>query len=175
MGKLSTYDIAYKGLKEGLHEFNYTIDAKFFELFEGSLVEKANINAIVTFEKMSALLVLSVKIEGTVELTCDRCLDNYNQFVKQEAKLIVKFGEEKADEGGDFFFVSPGEYHFNIAQLLYEYIVLSIPSRHVHPGKKGGDECNKDMLNKLKVYMAVERQENTDERWEALKKLKNNN
>ncbi len=33
------YDIEFKGLKEGLHEFEFEVDYKFFEHFEESLVD----------------------------------------------------------------------------------------------------------------------------------------
>ena len=175
MGKLSTYDIAYKGLKEGLHEFSYLIDAKFFELFDESLVNNGDVSAIVIFEKRSSLLTFSFKIKGTVELTCDRCLENYNQPIKQKVKLIVKFGENKEDQGDEFIWILPEAHQFNIAHLLYEYIILSIPIKHVHRNKKGENSCDKKMLDNLKKYSGKNKEEKTDERWDALKKLMNNN
>lgn len=175
MGKWSIYDIAYKGLKEGLHEFDYSIDAKFFELFEQSLVENAEVSAKVIFEKRSSLLALHFDLSGTVELTCDRCLEKYNQPVKQKAKVYVKFGEGESEEGDDVFWISPEESEVNIAQLLYEYTVLSIPIKHVHPDKTGSNSCNPDMLEKIKKYSVKEKEETADERWDVLKNLLNNN
>ena len=175
MGKLSTYDIAYKGLKEGLHEFNYRLDAGFFKLFEGGLVGNANVDATVLFEKRSTLLTLMFKIKGTVELTCDRCLEDYQHPIRHKAKVIVKFGEGNGDTGDDFFWVSPEEHYINVAQLLYEYTVLSIPIKHVHPEENGDNACNPEMLKKIKSYSNAGQEGKTDERWEALKNLMNNN
>lgn len=176
MGKISKYDIAYKGLKEGKHKFEYQINDTFFELIEGSLVQKANIAAVVTLEKRSTMLILLFEIEGTVELTCDRCLENYDQPIKQKAELFVKFGEEKYEDGDDIYWISPEEYHLNIAQLLYEYTVLSIPVKHIHPdNKEGNSTCNTEMIEQIKKYSIIEKEENPDQRWEVLKKLENNN
>jgi uncharacterized protein len=176
VGKISKYDIAYKGLKEGRHKFEYQIDDAFFELFEGSLVQKSNVAAEVILEKRSTILILLFKIEGTLELTCDRCLENYDQPVKKTAEIFVKFGEEKFDDGDDVICVSPEEYHLNVAQLLYEYTVLSIPAKHVHPDDKNGNRtCNKEMIEQIKKYSTSANEETHDQRWDILKKLGNNN
>lgn len=176
MGKISKYDIAYKGLKEGKHQFEYQIDDKFFELFDVSLVQKATVTVNVTFEKRSTLLALLFKLKGTVELTCDRCLENYDQPIKQKAELFVKFGEAEFEEGDDVLWVSPDEHQINIAQVLYEYVILSIPIKHVHPDDKNGNStCKEEMIEQINKYSCIEKEEEPDQRWEELKKLKNNN
>ena len=47
------YDIEFKGLKEGLHDFGFEADNKFFAHFEDSLVENGKITVKVIFEKRS--------------------------------------------------------------------------------------------------------------------------
>jgi uncharacterized metal-binding protein YceD (DUF177 family) len=170
---MSKYDIAYKGLAEGKHEFDFQIDAKFFELFDESIVEQANVVAKVTFEKRSAILSLIFKIKGEVELVCDRCLEKYYQPVKQKYKVFIKFGDGQYEEGDDVLWISPAKHQFNIAQLLYEYIVLSIPYQHVHPKSKDGNStCDQEMIKQLNKYTYVEKEKEPDQRWDALKKLK---
>jgi len=175
----SKYNIEFKGLKEGLHDFEYKIDNTFFEHFEESLVDNGEVRINVTLEKRSAFLKIHLKIKGWLELTCDRCLDAYQQKVKQKTELYVKFGEKDFEEGENVIWIIPVEHHINLAQIIYEYVSLSIPLRHVHPKNKNGKrECNKEMLKKLKNYTQPESaQEETiiDPRWEALKNLKNNN
>jgi uncharacterized metal-binding protein YceD (DUF177 family) len=119
-----------------------------------------------------------LKIKGKVELQCDRCLENYRQKIKQKTDFFVKFGEKEFEEGENVIWILPEENHLNLAQLIYEYVILSIPLRHVHPKNENGErECNKEMLNKLKNYMVSQNDEevSTDPRWDALKKLGNNN
>ncbi len=177
MSKLSTYDIAYRGLEEGTHEFDFKVDAEFFEHFKEGLIEVANIDVKVFFEKRSSFLKLTFKLKGTIELMCDRCLDNYNQRIKHKDEVFVKFGDGIFEEGDDVFWVSPDEYHINIAQLIYEYAALSIPMKHVHPKDESGKRaCNKTMIKQLKSFSHHENEpEQTDKRWDALKNLKNNN
>ena len=78
------YSIEFKGLEEGLHDFEFEIDDKFFEHFEESLIDSGKVTIKVTFEKRSAFLKLHLKIKGWVTLVCDRCLDNYQQKIKQK-------------------------------------------------------------------------------------------
>ena len=147
----SKYSIEFKGLKEGLHDFEYEIDKKFFEHFEESLVENGEVRVKITFEKRSAFFKLHLKMKGWLELLCDRCLENYQQKIKQKTELFVKFGESEFEEGENVIWVLPEEHNINVAQIIYEYISLSIPLRHVHPKNEDGKRaCNKEMLKNLK-------------------------
>ncbi len=175
MSKLSIYDIAYKGLKEGLHEFEYVIDDKFFERIGGDLIEKANIKANVLLEKRSSLLSMSIQLNGTVKLMCDWCLEEYEENISFESKVFVKFGLGRNEDNEEVFWVSPEANEINIAQLLYEFSVLSLPVIHRHPeNEKGESTCDPEMLNKIEKY-SYSHEEKTDERWDALKKLRNSN
>ena len=174
------YNIEFKGLVEGLHNYDFKVDAKFFEHFNESLVENGDVDVKVGLEKRSAFLKLYFGIEGWLELTCDRCLDEYKQEVELQTELFVKFGEEtEFDEGDNVIWILPVEHHLNLAQLIYEYVVLSIPLRHVHPNETGENSCNEEMLKRLNTITKVDdvedAEEEIDPRWAALKNLKNNN
>ncbi|MBN2635960.1 MAG: DUF177 domain-containing protein [Prolixibacteraceae bacterium] len=172
------YNIEFKGLKEGVHEFDFDVDKKFFGYFEGSLVNKGEAKINVLLEKRSTFIKIHLKINGLVELVCDRCLENYMQEVTNEAELFVKFGEESFDEDENVIWVLPEEHAINLAQPIYEYLSLGIPMRHIHPKNENGKrKCNLEMLKKLKkfMYSTEDEDESTDPRWDALKKLRNNN
>ena len=69
-----------------------------------------------------------------------------------------------------------GEHQIDISQYIYEMIVLSIPLKRVHPGIKDGtlktpalDKLNELRINDQKKETIQE--ENTDPRWDKLKKL----
>ncbi len=173
------YDIEFKGLKEGLHEYEFKVDDKFFVHFNESLVKNGDIKVKAAFEKRSAFLKLHFTISGWLELTCDRCLDGYPQDVELETELFVKYGEESEfEEGDNVVWVLPEEHHLNLAQVIYEFVTLSIPLRHVHPNETGENSCNREMLERLNIIIdveEVEEEEEIDPRWAALKNLKNNN
>jgi uncharacterized metal-binding protein YceD (DUF177 family) len=76
-----------------------------------------------------------------------------------------------------------GEFELDIAQYIYEMIVLSIPLKRVHPGVKDGT-LQSEALEKLKTMTAKkevkeknkenkqqQNQENIDPRWDKLKQL----
>jgi len=173
--KLSLYAIAFKGLKEGKHEFDYQIGPSFFELFENSLIDQADIQVRITLEKRSSYMSLALVLKGTVRLTCDRCLELYDQPVKHNAVLIVKSGEGNNEDEDEVIWLHPEDYQLNVAQIIYEYSCLSIPLRHVHPsGKEGQHGCNPEMLRKINEYRVSAAAEN-DGRWDQLKNLLNNN
>lgn len=175
MEKLSSYAIAFKGLKEGKHDFDFHIGPSFFELFENSLVDQADIVVKITLEKRSSYMSLELVLKGTVRLTCDRCLEPYNHPVKQKAVLFVKFSEDNNEGEDEVIWLHPEDYQINVAQIIYEYSSLSIPMRHVHPpGKDGQIGCDPEMLRKIEEYRVSPAHEK-DSRWDLLKNLLNNN
>lgn len=181
MDFLSRYDIAFKGLKEGSHRFDFEIDDRFFETFENSLVSKGKIKAKVTLQKQSTLLIVEISVKGTVVLMCDRCLEDYDQRVKSKSQLIVKFSSEQEELSDELIVLGVDEHQINVAQYLYEQIILGLPIKHVHPtDKEGNSTCNPEMLEKLKEYLIDDEKPVKDEkpviddRWSELKKLIDN-
>lgn len=179
MNYLSKYEIAFKGLKEGVHRFDYELDGKFFDKFENSEVKKGSIKADIVLTKQSTLMILEFSAKGTVELVCDRCLDIYNQKVSNKSKLFVKFGAEEEELSEDVIVVSHDEFQINVAQYLYELVILGLPIKRIHPVDKNGKSgCDPEMISKLSEYLVEEKepedQEPVDERWNELKKLINN-
>ena len=172
------YSIEFKGLAEGLHLYDFQITNTFFKNFENSTVEKGEIQVLVKLEKRSTFLKLHLKLKGWVELNCDRCLEDYRQKVKHKTELYVKFGDEQTDKGDNVIWILPEEHKINLAQVIYAYISLSIPLRHVHPKDSDGKRsCNREMIEKLNSFKSIEKQDDAehDPRWDALKKLKNIN
>jgi len=87
--------------------------------------------------------------------------------------LIIKSGENKHEETDEILILPESEYNINVSKYIYEYIVLLLPLKHVHPiDENGNSGCNKDMLKKIKL---LSKKKKYDSRWDALKKIKNNN
>jgi uncharacterized protein len=176
MNYLTKYEIPYKGLSEGVHQFDFELDDKFFEKFENSEVKKGSLKAELLLTKQSTLMIFEFSVKGTVELLCDRCLDVYNQKVSGKSKLFVKFGSEDVELSEDVIVVSQDEFQINVAQYLYELVILGLPIKRVHPIKKNGQSaCDPEMIAKLNEYLVEEKEpedeEPVDERWNELKKL----
>ena len=177
MDQLSKYRIVYQGLSVGLHEFDFEIDDLFFESLEYSDIKKGSLKAKVYLNKKSTFLELDFKIDGYVELICDRCLDEYKQPVNYEGKLYVKFSEKEDELADDVICLLPTDHELDISHYIYESINLSIPLKRVHPDDgEGNVTCNPEMLEKLENYKTGEpADDDIDPRWEDLRNLKVNN
>ena len=66
MGKLSAYNIAFKGLTPEKHEFDYKIDGRFFELFENSFVDTSDIKVRVILDKENPVYTMKLELNGFV-------------------------------------------------------------------------------------------------------------
>jgi len=174
MKQLKEFTIKFVGLKLGEHCFEYQIDKKFFEHFEYDEFNDANINARVNLNKKTTLLEFSFEIFGTVNVNCDLTNEPFNQEIQNQFNLVVNFGEEYNDENDEILIIPHGEYEINISQYLYELIVLSVPSKRVHPGVKDGT-LESDILKKLEELSPKGKEDNEleeiDPRWNILKKL----
>lgn len=174
MNYLSQYAIPFSGLSEGKHLFDFVVKDHFFTAFEQSEIEKGDCKIRVELEKRSTYLALNFSIEGSVELCCDRCLEVYSQPVKSRNKLLVKFSEKEIEDEDEIIYLHPGAFQVDIAQLIYEFIVLSLPIRKVHPeGKNGQMLCDPLMIKKLEELNAFgdHESEPEDPRWNELKKI----
>ncbi len=175
MSGISAYNIAFKGLALGQTVFEYAINKSFFDYFDGGIVEEGDILVKVVLDKQSNLLILSFNIKGTVLVACDRCLDVYPEPVKNTAKVYVKYGEDNYEEGDDVIWVDVTESQINVAQMIYDYILLALPMRTVHPeDEKGNSLCNPAMIERienLNYFPEEDEVETTDSRWDELKKL----
>ena len=174
MNYLSQFTIPFSGLKEGKHLFDFTADHRFFAGFEESEIEKGSVNIQVELEKRATYLRLKFMIKGEVELICDRCLETYSQPIESTYPMLVKFSETEIDDGDEVIYIHPGAHQVEVAKLIYEFIVLSIPIRHVHPDDNEGKSlCDPEMLQKLDEYKATDLTEvdPIDPRWNDLKKI----
>jgi uncharacterized protein len=175
---LNTYSIHFKGLKVGKHLFNFEVDNKFFDEFEEGEIKQGQLQADIILTKQSQMLDLNISINGTIEVVCDRCLDNFDIPISFNGSLFVKFGEEKGEVGDEIIVLTNDDNEISLAQYIYESISLSIPIQRYHGmnGLKG--KCNKEMIEKLKSHLSSNsKKEDTkdfDPRWNKLKDIKLN-
>ena len=173
---LKDFTIPYVGLKVGKHHFDYQIDKAFFEHFEYDDFNDVDLKTELLFEKKTTLLELTFEILGTVNINCDLTNEPYDQPVNGDFKLVVKFGEAYNDEFVDILILPHGEYEINVAQYIYETIILNIPIKRIHPGVADGT-LDSDILIKLEELSPkdLDDKEKTSEvidpRWNTLKKL----
>lgn len=172
MKDLKEFNIQFVGLKEGKHIFEYAIDNKFFEAFNYNEFESSAVKVELSFTKKTTLLELFFKAKGTVEVPCDSTNELFHQTVEGELPLVVKFGPEFNDDNEEILILPHEEYQFNVAQYIYELIVLAVPTKRIHPKVLDGT-MDSDVLKKLKELEVKEekKEDNIDPRWDKLKGL----
>ena len=124
-------------------------------------VKKGKVKVNLTLRRASMMFELDFQIQGKVSVPCDRCLDDVEIPVETQNRLVVKFGDEYAEESDELIVVPEEEGVINLAWYMYEFIALAIPMKHVHePG-----ECNEAMASILQEHMAISSDED-DEEWD---------
>ncbi|TYQ00044.1 uncharacterized metal-binding protein YceD (DUF177 family) [Tenacibaculum adriaticum] len=174
MKDLKQFNIPFIGLKEGSHTFEYQIDKKFFEAFQFDEFNNAQIKVDISFIKKSTLMELNFKAKGTVNVPCDTTNEPFDLEFEGDLLLIVKFGPEYNDDNEDILVLPHEAYEINVAQYIYELIVLSVPTKRIHPKVLDGT-MESETLKKLEELEIKEdkivEEESTDPRWDKLKDL----
>ena len=133
------FDIYFVSFKEGIHHFSYTIDKTFFEHFEFDDILEPNIQVDVDLFKRSHLMELKFSFKGTITLVCDISLEAFDTSITSSYDLVIKYGQRPTNElGSEVIYLDHSEHKLNIAQQIYESIVLSLPLKKNHPGVLDG-------------------------------------
>jgi len=165
VNEMEEFVIPFKGLSTGNHQFTFKIDDSFFESFEYFESERGRLTVEIDLIKETNLLDLHFKMDGKIQLACDRCLDLTEFPVKDEFRLIVKFGEDFVEESEEVIIIPVNENRLHLKQYLFECINLMLPIKRVHENLS---DCNQQIVEKLENYSKPQ----TDPRWEALKDMK---
>ena len=171
MQQLSEFLIPFIGLKEGTHQFDFNIDNKFFEEFGFLDFQNAQIQAVLDFEKKTTLLELNFSANGYVTVPCDITTEPYDLPIDTSFRLVVKFGPEESFDD-EIIILPHGSHDIQVAQYIYEMIILSLPQKKVHPGIAAGT-LKSEILEKLKDLRPQEKLSSNgiDPRWDKLRDL----
>lgn len=166
------FKIPFIGLKEGKHQFDYLINKTFFDSFPFDEILDADIKVDLEFNKKSTLLELFFVANGDIKVACDVTNEPYNEPIETSFNLVVKFGDFYNDENEDILIIPHSEYELDVAQFIYEMLVLAVPAKKVHPGIEDGT-LKSEILDRLEELQPKENKnsEETDPRWSKLKDL----
>ena len=172
MCNLEQFKINLKALKQDETPLQWELDDSFFQRLEGAQLQSGSLHVSGSIRKAVGFFELQLHTVGTVEVTCDRCLDLMRQPIGADLNTTVKLGTEDSYDD-DVITVDETQSVLDTAWLIYESIALAVPIRHVHqPG-----DCNVAMSEKLQQLSAArssdaDAQDNIDPRWAKLKNLK---
>ena len=181
MSRRREFEIAFVGLKPGVHEFGYSINDKFFEPFQQQDFRNCKATVKLLLDKKSSFLLLKFEMGGSLEITCDRCSNNLPFELWDEFNITVKMVEEpelmnEQEEDPDVYYISKTESHIDVAAWIYEFINLSIPMQRTCSFEKmDGPHCDKTVMEVLKKLEPEETEENKIKEnpiWKGLEKFK---
>lgn len=167
-----TFAVPLNELKPGRSDFGLNCGKEFFESFENPEVLDSDVEALAIINKSGTYIGIDMEIKGSVTVSCDRCLADLKLPVDVSPKFSIKFTEDdSADDPGmdgdrEIICVRPSDAVLDLGQIVYDYVMLSLPLKRVHPE----GECDSATVR----YLSEEReaQETSDESpFSALKGL----
>lgn len=178
MSRRRDFEIAFVGLKPGIHEYNYTIDDKFFVAFQQQDFRNCHANVKLLLDKKSSFMQLKFEIGGLLEVTCDRCNSRLPLELWDEFNITVKLVEEpelmnEQEDDPDMYYIAQGESHFDVANWIYEFINLSLPMQKAcNFDKMDGPHCNASAIEVLKKMEPEKKESEENPIWKGLEKFK---
>ena len=171
MCSLEQFKVDLKRLTDEVTTLEFDLDNRFFTALDNSELRQGTLHVSVSIRKATGFFELLFHTEGTVTVTCDRCLDDMDQPISTDNRLVVKLGTVYSEED-DVITVPEDEGILDTSWLIYEFIMLAIPIKHVHaPGK-----CNPAMSKVLEELSTdrssdEESSQPIDPRWSKLAEI----
>ena len=122
-------------LEIGDYSFDYELDSAYFQSVEKSEVLSGHVQAKAELALRERDFDLRIKVGGTVQVTCDRCLDPMDVAVNAEDDMEMDEGTEMLD----------------LEWLAYELVIVNLPLVHSH--QPGG--CNPQMDALLQDHLCT--------------------
>jgi uncharacterized protein len=169
MDAFKHFSIPYLGLKAGLHEFKFEIDNTFFQHFESSPISEGSFKISLEVDKRPDFGVMELRCLGQVVVTCERCLNPFSLPQDTEATIHIKYGEENIDDD-EVIYITHDTSHLNVAQIIYEIIVVSLPMLKMHEDEQ---DCDPEVIKRMKKSDLNENTGNPF--WESLKGFESDN
>ena len=173
------FEIAFVGLKPGVHDFEYRVNEKFFSNYSQEEFKNCTATVKVQLDKKSGFMLLRFDVDGTLETNCDRCGNPITLQLWEEFKLMVKLVDDPqamndAEEDPDVFYIDKNESHLHVADWIYEFVTLSVPMQKIcKEDESGKPQCNKEVLAKLARMQQEAEKGKNDPLWKGLEKFKN--
>ena len=166
----SDYKIPFVQLEFGSHNFEYQIDASFFEKIPMGLIQDGKVDVLLDFNKLEGLFNLTFSWDGYLNCVCDNCLDEIQYPIKNKSIVQVKIQQDAPEDEPDLIYISPNEQQLDIYQMIYDFLVLDLPMRKLcADSQKKIKQCNPNVVDILTKKESPE--STTDARWDKLKNL----
>ncbi|MCQ2342214.1 MAG: DUF177 domain-containing protein [Paludibacteraceae bacterium] len=120
-------------LELGTHVYDFQLDSAYLSGIEKSELLGGNVTVKAELDLRPASMLLHVWVDGTVQVTCDRCLDSMDIAMSADDDMEIESDAQSID----------------LNWLAYELIVVNLPIVHFHnPG-----DCNPQMDALLQQHL----------------------
>ncbi len=166
---LKEHTIPFIGLKDGQHEFHFTLEPDFFAATGEEDLEGGHVAVYVKLDKSPNLIVTLIQEDGTVDLRCARCNGPLAFKLQCDQRQIFRIADEEQSDDDELVVLDTSAHSINLTHYIYECMRLALPIRPVH----AAGECDPDVVKVLTEGLTEEQANTPDPRWDALKELKN--
>lgn len=173
------FEIAWQGLRLGVHEYVFTIGNDFMK--EHDAPEEFHdwqAEVILKFDRQPSFFQLHFDIAGSVTAPCDRCGDDFKLDLWDEFSLLVKLtgdaeDDTQGEEEADIAFIPRSETVIDTSKWVYEFLLLSLPIQKLHPDHPDGSRgCNPEALKLLDMLSEQEEVPSENNIWKGLEAFK---
>jgi len=175
---LRIFGVNIIGLSNKVHDFHYEFGDEFFKHYGTEVVAQGNFTADVTLDKHETFIEATFKIKGQAKVVCDRSLDPFEHPVKVGKKIVFKYGDQDQELSDEIIIIQRDTDTLELGQYIYEFIVLEIPIKKLHPRYQHEGDMDENAEGKI-IYSSgngentdSDSSDDIDPRWEKLKKLK---
>jgi DUF177 domain-containing protein len=169
---VEAYRVNIVGLSNNTHRFEYQIDDGFFRHYGGDLVSEGSFEVEVVLDKRETFLEMTMAISGTAKLVCDRSLEPFDHPVDVRKKVVFKYGDENQELTDEIVIIERNTVHLELGQYMYEFISLAVPMKKLHPRYRQEEDFGDGGIVYSSTSPTEKEDEETDPRWDKLKKLK---
>jgi uncharacterized protein len=170
--RAATMKIQLGGLSEGFHQYHFRVAGEDLNIGPGF---RQPVLVSASVEKTANQVFLTASVEAQCTFTCDRCLTEFGRVLEPRYRMIYVFEEAEAGrfDPSEVQFVSPALSVVDITEDVRQTLLLSVPLKLLCSETCRG-LCPRCGTN-WNVSSCSCHDERTDQRWEALKKLQNEN
>lgn len=179
MSSKNIFEINHTSLGLGQHSFIFDLENDFFEKYTYSEFFGGKLNANVLLNKKTNFMELSIKLEGSISVLCDRCSVEYNHPFLSHTFWVVKQNLVQSDDEGsedepEILILEKNQNSIPLDNVFFEQIVVNLPFRKIGCEVLKNDTiCDKTVLGYIENYSS-ETNRSIDPRWENLNKIKLN-
>jgi uncharacterized metal-binding protein YceD (DUF177 family) len=181
LDKFRKYRLDLFNLKIQAYNYTFEVDDDFFNAFETDMVEGGKLSVELKLSKSETMIQLHFSIQGSVCLICDRSLEGFDYPINTQEKLILKYGETAEQVDDNLEIITTSTTEINLAQYIYEFILVNVPMKKLHPRFQENDNdelytliysSETDTNIPTDTTTTQSQETETDPRWSALKNLK---